>query len=284
MIRIGLSGWTYPGWRGVFYPGDLAHRRELEYASRRFSSIEVNGTHYALQKPETFQRWKKETPADFVFSIKGSRYITHLRRLQNVEEPLANFFAAGVLGLKEKLGPFLWQLPPSLRFQPEKLEAFLALLPRTTTEAGRLIRRAAAGRVTLAGAKPERPLRHCLEVRHESFMTAEFFALLRKFGIAFVFADTAGKWPYAEDLTADFVYIRLHGSRKLYVSGYGRDILRRWAKRIRRWSEGGQPRDARLVTRRNLARREPRDVFVYFDNDAKVKAPANALTLRRLLN
>jgi uncharacterized protein YecE (DUF72 family) len=268
----------------VFYPDGLVHRRELEYASRRFSSLEVNGTHYSLQKPETFRRWKRETPRDFVFSIKGSRYITHVRRLKEVGEALANFFGSGMLGLREKLGPFLWQLPPSLRFHPETLETFLALLPQTTREAGRLIRRASRRTSSLAGVNPERSLRHSLEVRHESFLTPEFLGLLRKYRVAFVFADTAGKWPYAEDLTADFVYIRLHGSRKLYESGYGPEPLRRWAKRIRRWSEGGQPRDARLVTPRRLAERTPRDVFVYFDNDAKVKAPANALTLRRILN
>jgi uncharacterized protein YecE (DUF72 family) len=281
MIRIGLSGWTYPGWRGVFYPEDLPQRRELAHASRTFSSIEVNGTHYALQKPETFRKWKSETPDSFVFSIKGGRYITHLRRLMDVEEPLANFFASGVLGLGEKLGPFLWQLPPSLRFDAEKLVTFLTLLPRTSNEARRLMRHATRGEVSRKG--PDRPLRHGLEVRHDSFLVPEFFALLRKHGVAFVFADTAGKWPYAEDVTADFIYIRLHGSRKLYVSGYGRPVLQRWANRIKRWSLGGQPRDAHLVTPRSLAGSDPRDVYVYFDNDAKVKAPPNALTLRRLL-
>lgn len=281
MIRVGLSGWTYPGWRGVFYPEDLPQRRELEHASRVFSTIEVNGTHYALQKPETFRKWKDETPESFVFSIKGGRYITHLRRLKDVEEPLANFFASGVLELREALGPFLWQLPPSLRFDPETLKTFLTLLPRSTKEAVHLMRRASRGQSSAKGL--DRPLRHCLEVRHASFLVPEFFALLRKHGVAFVFADTAGKWPYAEDVTADFVYIRLHGSRKLYVSGYGKPVLQRWAKRIKRWSQGGQPRDAQLITPRRLAGSGPRDVYVYFDNDAKVKAPPNALTLRRLL-
>lgn len=283
MIRIGLSGWTYPGWRGIFYPEDLAHRRELEYASRKFSSIEVNGTHYALQKPETFRKWSAETPEHFVFSIKGSRYITHIRRLNEVEEPLANFFASGMLVLREKLGPFLWQFPPSFRFDAARVEAFFNLLPRDTNAAGALIRKAATRETSTKGARPNRPLRHCMEIRHESFMAPEFFALLRKYGVAFVFADTAGKWPYAEDLTSDFVYIRLHGSKKLYESGYGKKVLGRWAKRILRWTEGGQPRDAHLVTPRKLAHSKSRDVYVYFDNDAKVKAPANALTLCQLL-
>jgi len=283
MIHIGLSGWTYPGWRGVFYPDDLPQRRELEYASRKFNSIEVNGTHYALQKPETFRKWSAETPDQFTFSIKGSRYITHIRRLKEVEEPLANFFASGVLVLQEKLGPFLWQFPPSYRFDAGQVEAFFDLLPQDTTAVATLIRRAATRDPSARGARPNRHLRHCMEVRHESFMVPEFFTLLRKYDVAFVFADTAGKWPYAEDLTSDFIYIRLHGSKKLYESGYGKKVLERWAKRIRRWSEGGQPRDARLVTPRRFGLAKPKDVYVYFDNDAKVKAPANALTLCQLL-
>jgi len=285
MISVGISGWTYPGWRGVFYPEDLIQKQELEYASRQLPSIEINGTHYGLQHPKSFEQWHDRTPSHFVFSVKGHRYITHLRRLKEVKEPLANFFAQGVLALREKLGPILWQLPPSLRFDLERLEEFLSLLPRTTTEA---IRLAKAHGPKLKGRTwmkktPHRRLRHCLEVRHESFMVPEFFALLRKYHIAFVFADTAGKWPYREDITGDFIYIRLHGDAELYVSGYTPKAIDHWAKRIKRWHAGGQPRDAKLLTPRHAITRKHRDVFVYFDNDAKVKAPRDAKHLLKKL-
>ena len=285
MIRVGISGWTYKGWRGTFYPKGLKHRKELEFASREFSSIEINGTHYSLQRPEVFRRWREETPKGFVFSVKGSRYITHMRRLEEVEVPLANFFASGVLALQEKLGPFLWQLPPNFRYDPVRLEAFFKLLPRTAEKAARLARKhdSRMNERSWTRGGNRRRLRHCLEVRHESFMVPEFFALLRKYRIAFVFADTAGKWPYAEDLTSDFVYIRLHGDEELYVSGYDSGTLRLWAKKILRWHEGGQIRKARLVTSRRLAPKRKRDVYVYFDNDAKVKAPGDARHLEGLL-
>lgn len=285
MVRVGISGWTYKGWRGVFYPKDLPHRKELEYASRQFNSIEINGTFYGLQRPEIFRRWKEQTPSGFVFSIKGSRLITHLKRLRDVEIPLANFFASGVLALQEKLGPFLWQLPPSFRFDGERIEKFFSLLPHSASAARKLARHHAEGmkgRVWNRPGPPQR-LRHCLEVRHESFMVPEFFEMLRRYKVAFVFADTAGKWPCAEDLTGCFVYIRLHGDEELYVSGYGQRALQSWAARIKRWSQGGQPRNARLVTPRKLAARIPRDVYVYFDNDAKVKAPGDARHLCDLL-
>lgn len=286
MIRVGISGWTYPGWRGTFYPEDLRQRCELEYASRQFSSIEINGTHYSLQRPESFLRWRAETPRGFVFSVKGSRYITHIRRLKDVEEPLANFFASGVLALQEKLGPFLWQLPPSFRYDPSTIDSFLALLPRTVEAAARLARRhdAKVDVRTWLDVRVNRRLRHCMEVRHSSFMVPGFFATLRRHRVAFVFADTAGKWPYAEDLTADFAYLRLHGAEELYVSSYGEAALAQWARKIRRWHAGGQVRDAALITSRRLTPRRKRDIYVYFDNDAKVKAPGDARALDRLLN
>ncbi len=287
MIRVGISGWTYQGWRGKFYPKNLKHREELAFASRELSSIEINGTHYSLQRSESFRRWREETPRSFVFSVKGSRYITHLRRLKDVEVPLANFFASGVLALREKLGPFLWQLPPSFRFDAKRLEAFLKLLPRTREAAVRLAKKhdeRMKGRMWAREGSGRR-LRHCLEVRHESFMVPEFFVLLRKYRVAFVFADTAGKWPYAEDLTSDFVYIRLHGDEELYASGYGDKALTDWAKKIRHWQAGGQVQKAVLATPRRLAPKiRKRDVYVYFDNDAKVKAPGDARRLEELLN
>ena len=262
-VRIGISGWRYAGWRGVFYPQGLAQRRELEYASRQFRSVEINGSFYSLQRPEFYRQWYSDTPDDFVFAVKGSRFITHMKKLRGIEKPLANFFASGVLALGEKLGPFLWQLPPIMRFDEDRLARFFDLLPRDTSEAARLARRhdeRVSYRSWLrAGAR--RPLRHAVEVRHESFHSRRFPRLLREHGIGLVVADTAGKWPFLDDVTADFVYVRLHGDSELYVSGYTREAIETWARRVRAWR----------------ARR--RDVYVYFDNDAKVHAPFDALAL-----
>jgi len=267
MIRIGISGWRYEPWRGVFYPAGLPQRRELEFCARHFPSVELNGSFYSLQRPEYYAQWYRETPAGFVFAVKGSRYITHLLRLNRIEKPLANFFASGILNLRDKLGPFLWQFPPMFTFKPERLDAFFGMLPRTATQALSLARRRDArmtGRSRLA-IDAERPLRHAIEIRHRSFMTDSFLELLRKHQIGLVVADTAGKWPRMFQVTADFVYLRLHGDAKIYVSGYSQRALAGWARRIRAWD------------------REGRDVYVYFDNDVKVKAPFDALNLMRKL-
>jgi uncharacterized protein YecE (DUF72 family) len=284
-IRVGVSGWRYPPWRGAFYPEGLAQRRELEYASSVLPSIELNGSFYSLQRPESYARWYAQTPPDFVFSVKGPRYITHILRLRDAATPLANFFASGVANLREKLGPFLWQLPPTLKFEPASIEAFLSLLPRDTDQASALARRHNAkvkGRAQIVyGAN--RPLRHALEVRHESFVAAGLIELLRKHRVAFVVADTAGKWPEYEDVTADFVYIRLHGAHELYVSGYSERMLDRWSKRIRLWSAGAESRDARRISKRSARRASSRDVYCYFDNTAKEHAPRNARRLARKL-
>src|SRR5690606_10844916 len=218
-IRIGISGWSYAGWRGVFYPSDLPRRRELEYASRKVSSIEINGSFYSLQRPTTYRRWYDETPPRFLFAIKGSRFISHMKKLKDVETPLANFFASGVLRLGNKLGPILWQLPPGLRFDPERVAGFLERLPRTTTDAAKLARRhdkRLAGR-SWTRAESHRRIRYAFEVRHPSFLDPEFARLLRHHHAALVFADTAGLFPYAEEVTADFVYIRLHGYEQIYA-------------------------------------------------------------------
>jgi uncharacterized protein YecE (DUF72 family) len=286
VIRIGVSGWRYPPWRGVFYPRTLAQRLELAYASRRLSTVEINGSFYALQRPEYYAQWHGETPPGFVFAVKGGRFITHMLKLRNIEAAIANFFASGIANLGEKLGPFLWQLPPVLAFDAERLRAFFELLPRDTDAASALARKRndkVRGRARLAYG-PNRALRHALEVRHPSYGTPEFVALLRQHGIALVVADTAGRWPYAEDVTADFVYARLHGDQELYVSGYTPRALARWAGRVRHWSRGGQPDDARLIAPGLPLERMPRDVYVYFDNDAKVKAPRDALALARLVD
>jgi uncharacterized protein YecE (DUF72 family) len=284
-IRIGISGWRYGGWRGVFYPSGLAQRRELEYASRRFPTIEINGTFYSLQRPEHFQDWYEATPPGFTFAVKGSRFISHMKRLKDVEKPLANFLASGLFNLREKTGPFLWQFPPRFRFDAGRLEEFFAMLPRDAEAALALARRRDArvkGRCRLA-IDCNRGLRHAIEIRHESFLDPAFVALLRKHGIGLVVADTAGKWPFAEDVTADFVYVRLHGDKVLYASGYSDRALDLWAERIRAWAAGGEREGARKISTAAPAARTSRDVYCYFDNDAKVKAPFDALRLIRKL-
>jgi uncharacterized protein YecE (DUF72 family) len=282
-VRIGISGWNYPPWRGVFYPAGLAQRRELEYASRRFNSIEINGTFYSLQRPEYFQRWYDQTPEGFVFAIKGSRFITHMKKLKDVEIPLANFLASGVLCLRDKLGPMLWQFGPNWALDLGRFEAFLEMLPRSTSAAARLARRHDTrmnGRAWTR-ADADRPIRHAVEVRHPSFFSAPFVRLLRRHRVALVLADTAEKFPYAEDVTAAFMYLRLHGTGQIYAGGYSDEQLDWWARRIEAWKCGGEPKDARRVDDRPAARAATRDVYVYFDNDAKVKAPVDAANLAR---
>jgi uncharacterized protein YecE (DUF72 family) len=279
-IRIGISGWRYPGWRGKFYPKGLPQRSELKFAATRFNSVEINGSFYSLQLPSSYQRWYSETPDDFVFAVKGARFITHMKKLREVGTPLANFFASGVLALREKLGPILWQLPPNLGYNKERLEDFFNLLPRNIREASKLAKKHDDNLKARAWMKIDSAyarLPYALEVRHKSFMRPEFFDLLRKHNIAFVIADTAGKFPYAEDLTADFVYIRLHGAKELYVSGYNDKALDWWANRIEHWRKGRQPGDAKMVTPAKAS--EHLDVFIYFDNDAKVYAPFDAQRL-----
>jgi uncharacterized protein YecE (DUF72 family) len=280
-VRIGISGWNYAGWRNVFYPKDLPNRCELVFASRVLNSIEINGSFYSLQRPTSYRRWYEATPENFLFSVKGARFITHMKKLREVEVPLANFFASGVLALGKKLGPILWQFPPNLGWNAERFREFFQLLPRSTKEAALLGRRHDSKLKVRAWLKTERdrPLRHCVEIRHPSFLVSDFFELLRNFNVAFVFADTAGKWPYAEDLTADFVYCRLHGDIKLYTSGYSESALDWWSARLELWRQGRHPRDAKLVTAKTKPQR--RDVFVYFDNDAKVHAPFDAQMLAR---
>ncbi len=280
-IHIGISGWRYPGWRGVFYPAKLPQRRELEFASQKFNTIELNGSFYSLQKPSSFQQWYAETPKEFVFAVKGSRYITHMRRLGDVEGPLANFFAQGLLQFAEKLGPILWQFPANFKFEPERLEQFFQLLPRTQLEAAVLAGRhdeRLTGR-SWFGANRNTPLRHAIEIRNESFVCEEFIRLLRRYRIGLVVADTV-EWPLLMDVTAAFVYCRLHGSEQLYASGYSDKALDMWARRIATWATGGEVHDGRRASRRNAPKRKSRDIFVYFDNDMKVRAPFDAEQLR----
>lgn len=281
-VRIGISGWRYGSWRGVFYPRGLAQKRELHYASRKVRTIELNGSFYSLQRPSSYRGWLADTPDDFVFAVKGGRFITHDKKLRGCEAPLANFFASGVLALGPKLGPVLWQLPPQLPFDAQRLEDFLRLLPRTTAAAADLARQ--HDRRLTHGAyldiEADRPIRHAIEVRHPSYRDPSFVKLLRKHAVALVVADTAGTWPCLEDVTADFVYVRLHGDKELYVSGYDRRALDRWARRIAEWRDGREPADAMLAAPSLPPRRRSgRDVYVYFDNDAKVRAPFDAMNL-----
>lgn len=263
-IRVGISGWTYPAWRGDFYPTGLVQRRELEYAASRLTSIEINGSFYSLQRSTSYAAWRDQTPDDFLFAVKGGRFITHLKKLAGVETALANFYASGVLALGPKTGPFLWQLPPSLGFDADRLSAFFDLLPRTSSAAAALAQQhddKVPEDRALTTADADRPLRHALEVRHRTFATAETVALLREHDVALVVADTAGRWPLIEQPTSDHMYVRLHGDKDLYASGYSSTALDHWAERCLTWADSGL------------------DVFVYFDNDVKGYAPHDAMAL-----
>jgi len=267
-VRIGTSGWLYAGWRGSFYPRGLPHRAELEHNASIFTSVEINGSFYSLQRPQSYQRWRDSTPDDFVFAVKGGRFITHMKKLSDVETPLANFYASGVLALADKLGPFLWQLPPNLGYDAERMERFFDLLPRSTSEAVELAAKhddRLTDERTYLTTDADRPLRHALEVRHASFASEAVIELLRHHDTALVVADTAGKWPLIETPTSGFMYVRLHGADELYVSGYTDEALDRWAGKVRAWLDLGL------------------DVHVYFDNDAKVHAPYDAQGLMRRL-
>jgi uncharacterized protein YecE (DUF72 family) len=266
--RVGISGWVYPRWRKAFYPKGLRQADELAYASERLTSIEVNGSFYALQRPASWTRWRDTVPDDFVFAVKGPRFITHVKRLGDVDAPLANFFASGVLALDGKLGPVLWQLPPTLAFDEALLDAFLARLPRTRGAAAELAARhdeRMDGRswfaIDPASDAAAAPLRHAVEVRHLSFETEAWTDLLSRHGVASVVADTAGRYPRLTATTADFAYARLHGEEELYASGYDDESLDRWADWVRAHNAAG------------------RDAYVYFDNDAKVRAPFDAMAL-----
>jgi uncharacterized protein YecE (DUF72 family) len=266
---IGISGYQYKPWRNRFYPPGLPAKHWLRFASRCFNSIEINGTFYSLKSPAVFERWRDELPRrDFSLALKGGRFITHNLKLRRAEAALGNFFASGVLALGRLTGPFLWQLPATYGFDADRLDQFMRMLPRDSDKAEAVARehdhRLRRGALTEAVASVK--LRHAFEVRHPSYFTDEFYDLLRLHECGFVIADTAGRFPYAEEVTADFVYVRLHGSKQLYVSGYTDDELDDWALRIRGWTAG-------------RAKGKGRDVYVYFDNDAKVHAPHDAIRL-----
>jgi uncharacterized protein YecE (DUF72 family) len=281
-IRIGISGWRYAPWRGVFYPPKLPQRQELEFASSKLSSLEINGTFYSLQRPTSFQSWHDATPADFKFSVKGPRYITHIQRLRDVEGPLANFLASGVLLLREKLGPFLWQFPPSFKLDMGKMENFLKMLPHNTGAAKYVASnhdKWMSKRVSFEDVNDDYKLRHAIEIRHASFAIPEFLELLRKYDVSIVCADTV-EWPKITDVTSEVVYCRLHGPEELYASGYDAKSLDQWAEWVLAWAGGSQP-PTETILKNKVAKTKPRDVFVYFDNDLKVRAPFDAQELAK---
>lgn len=262
-IRVGISGWTFPAWRGPFYPKGLVHRRELEFASHALTSIEINGTFYSLQRPATFQKWHDETPPGFVFAVKAPQYITHIRRLKEIDEPLANFFASGLLRLGDKLGPILWQFPPNVMWKDDRFEKFLRQLPRTRKEAARLAKQHGEkvnGR-SFTESNGDGPVRHAFEMRHPSFFTPAFFDLLRAHGAAIVFSHASERSVFVDKPTGDFVYARLHGEGKEFKKGYPPDQVREWAKRAEGWKKDGL------------------DTFVYFSTDQKKYSPAGAVAL-----
>jgi uncharacterized protein YecE (DUF72 family) len=285
-IRIGFSGWTFPGWKGRFYPKGVSAKRELEYASRQVNSIEINGTFYSIMKPHSFQGWFDQTPDDFVFSVKANQYITHVRRLVDFQAPLANFLASGLLKLEHKLGPILWQFPPNVTLKDDRFEKFLEELPRDTFAAAEYADRHKSDWIKAnSWTKPskKRPIRHAFEFRHLSFKDPKFIQLLRRHNVAVVFAHSgSAKSPYMEDLTSDFVYARMHGQATQYKKGYDTKTIDIWEKRVKLWTLGKQPADADVVLK---AKPKPlkRDTFIYFDTEEKKYAPQDAQNLMKKL-
>jgi len=256
-IRVGVGGWVFPPWRGVFYPDRLPQKGELAYASRRLTAIEINATYYSAQKPETFRRWAAETPDGFVFTVKGSRFATNRRALAEAGESIRRFFDQGVTELGDKLGPVLWQFAPSKTFQAGDFEAFLALLP-----------------AAVDGWR----IRHCVEVRHESFRTPDFATLLRRHSIPVVFADHA-TYPAIADVTGDFVYARLQTGSDDIPTAYAPEALDAWARRLKAWAAGGRPADLDCADPGHAPEPGPREVFAFFIHEGKVCAPAGAMAL-----
>lgn len=267
----------------MFYPPGLVQRRELAFASRHVPTIEINGSHYSLQRPASYAAWHDDTPDDFIFAVKGPRYLTHMLRFRNDTAIVAtaNFLASGVLRLGAKLGPLLWQFPPTYSFDPVAFESFLQLLPADTDAAlDFACQHDSRVKTPWLEPQPRRRLRHAIEVRHPSFLDPAFMRLLKRYRAAWVISDAVADWPYAEDVTTDFLYLRLHGTETLYGGAYRDDALDRWAGRLAAWGAGHEPEDAARVGPKATHRATGRDVYCYFDNDKKVQAPFDA---RRLM-
>jgi uncharacterized protein YecE (DUF72 family) len=279
-IYVGMSGWTFDGWRGDFYPKGLSQKKELEFASQKVNSIEINGTFYSLQKPASFQRWYDETPEHFCFSVKAPQYITHIKRLKDVDSALANFLASGLLCLKEKLGPILWQFPPNVTLKDDRFEKFFEMLPHNSKDAARVAQKhtdKVEGRA-YTKADGDFKIRHAFEFRHPSFQNPEFIDLMRKHNVAVVFAHSGLKSPYMEDLTSDFIYARMHGQDKEFKKGYDKKTLEWWTNRVSLWTQGRQPADAECISDAK-PKAVKRDAFIYFDDEAKEYAPYDAMNL-----
>ncbi len=255
-IHIGIGGWTFAPWRGVFYPEKLAQSKELGYAASKLTSIEINGTYYGSQKPESFRKWASEVPDGFIFSVKGPRFATNRRVLAEAGDSIKRFYDSGVLELGDRLGPVLWQFAPTKKFDEPDFGAFLDLLPRK-----------------LEG----RTLRHVVEVRHDSFQTPAFIALLREHEVPVVYAEH-GKYPAIADLTSDFVYVRLQTGKDTVKTAYPPKELDEWSERFKLWAKGGEPDDLNRVDAKP-AKKQPRDVFAYVIHEGKIRAPAGAMEL-----
>jgi uncharacterized protein YecE (DUF72 family) len=256
-IRVGVGGWTFEPWRGVFYPKGLPQARELEYASQRLTSIEINGTYYGTQKPASFAKWRAETPEGFVFSVKGIRYATNRRVLAEAGDSIKRFLDSGVTELGSRLGPILWQFAATKKFDEADFGAFLELLPEKLGDVR---------------------LRHVVEPRHPSFLNPAFIALLRQFQVPAVYAEHA-TYPAIPDPVGDFVYARLQKGQDDIPTAYPPKALDAWAERARAWAQGGAPKDLALVEPAKKEKAQPRDVFVYFIHEGKVRAPAAAMAL-----
>jgi uncharacterized protein YecE (DUF72 family) len=256
-IRVGIGGWVFPAWRGVFYPEGLPQTKELAYAGTHLTSIEINSTYYGSQKPESFRKWARQVPDGFVFAVKGSRFATNRRVLREGADSIKRFLGSGVLELGDRLGPLVWQFAPTKKFDEADFAGFLELLP-----------------ATLDG----RRLRHVIEVRHDSFRAPAFIALLRRFNIAVVYAEHA-TFPAIADVTGDFVYARLQKAKDSIKTGYPPKALDKWAERLRVWAQGGTPGDLPLIDPANQPPERPRDVFAYVIHEGKIRAPAAAMAL-----
>lgn len=264
-IYVGMSGWTYPPWRGDFYPKGLVQKRELEYASRQVNALEINGTFYSLQKPSSFQKWFEETPDDFIFTIKAGQYMTHVQRLKEVEESLCNFFASGLLCLKDKMGPILWQLPPYLPFKDDRFEKFFESLPHDSRALEKMAARHTSKMNGRAFTEAHRKfaVRHAIEVRHPSFICPEFFDLLKKYNVAHVFTHSGTLVPYEEEITSDFIYARMYGEGKDYKKGYPVKVIEEWGQKVKKWSSG----------------KAGKDCFILFGTEVKERSPFDAIHL-----
>lgn len=282
--RIGTSGWAYNAWKNNFFPDKLPARAYLSFTSRVFNSIEIDATFYRMQTPERYQSWYDATPEGFLFAIKGSRYITHMLRLKNCASALGNFFASGVLALQEKTGPFLWQFPAHMKLDMKRFEAFAKLLPRDFNAARELARghNSKLPQKAYLKVKENYPMVHAFELRSDTFFNRDFLAMLRAYNIATVMVSSPKDWPLFTDVTANFLYIRMHGEKRLYAGSYGEAALKEWKHRISFWQKGRTPPDMEHYLPAD-PHKNMRPFFMYFDNTGKSEAPHDALRFMKMV-